>query len=82
MVRPGRPFSSQPMGHASKGVTFPEGLPEAIRFVLADAQTNGGLLAAVPEKHARKALAALERRGVEAWPIGWLEKGRPGLTIV
>lgn len=67
--------------HAAKGVTFPEGLPEPIKHVLADAQTNGGLLAAVPEKSVSKALAALARKKIEAWPIGWLQKGRPGLTV-
>lgn len=68
--------------HASKWVRFPEGLPEPIRHVLADAQTNGGLLAAVPEKQALKALAALEKRGVEAWAIGRLYKGKPGVDVV
>lgn len=67
--------------HAQKGVTFPEGLPEAIKQVLADAQTNGGLLACVPAKDATKALKLLASKKVEAWPIGWLEKGKPGLTI-
>lgn len=62
--------------HAAKGVTFPEGLPEHIKHVLADAQTNGGLLAAIPERQAAKALALLERAGVEAWAIGWLERGK------
>jgi selenide,water dikinase len=69
------------LAHASKHVRFPEGLPEPIKHVLADAQTNGGLLAAVPERDAPKALRALEARGVEAWGIGWLEAGRPGLTV-
>ncbi|MBE2250952.1 MAG: selenide, water dikinase SelD [Myxococcus sp.] len=67
--------------HAAKGVRFPEGLPEAIKHVLADAQTNGGLLACVPEKDVAKALRLLAAKKVEAWPIGWLEKGKPGLTI-
>ncbi len=62
--------------HAQKGTTFPEGLPDAIKFVLADAQTNGGLLAAIPEKHLVKAMKALEKKGVEAWAIGYLEKGK------
>ena len=44
--------------HASKGVLFPEGLPDAIKHVLADAQTNGGLLAAVPSKDAATRLKA------------------------
>lgn len=67
--------------HASKGVTFPDGLPDAIKHVLADAQTNGGLLAAVPSKDAAKALRMLAAKKLDAWPIGWLEKGKPGLTV-
>jgi selenide,water dikinase len=67
--------------HASRGVTFPDGLPDAIKHVLADAQTNGGLLAAVPAKDVPKALRALEAKKVEAWAIGWLEKGKAGLTV-
>ena len=70
------------LAHAQKGTRFPAGLPEAIKFVLADAQTNGGLLAAVPEKHLSKALKALEKKGVEAWAIGQLERGKPGVTVV
>ena len=67
--------------HAQKGTTFPDGLPDAIKFVLADAQTNGGLLAAIPEKQVVKAMRALEKKGVEAWAIGYLEKGK-GVTVV
>lgn len=70
------------LAHASKWVRFPEELPEPVRHVLADAQTNGGLLAAVAEKHAVKALAALERAGVDAWAIGQLVKGKPGVDVV
>ncbi|MDP2272034.1 MAG: selenide, water dikinase SelD [Archangium sp.] len=69
------------LAHAQKGTTFPAGLPEAIKFVLADAQTNGGLLAAIPEKDVVKAMRALEKKGVEAWAIGYLEKGK-GVTVV
>ncbi len=70
------------LAHAIKGTRFPKGLPEAIQNVLADAQTNGGLLAAIPEKHVARALAALERKGVEAWAIGQLVDGRPGIEVV
>ncbi|MEW5737747.1 MAG: selenide, water dikinase SelD [Myxococcota bacterium] len=70
------------LAHAQKWVRFPEGLPEPIRHVLADAQTNGGLLAAVPEKAAPTALRALEKKGVGAWAIGWLSKGKPGVEVV
>lgn len=70
------------LAHAQRWVRFPEGLPESIRHVLADAQTNGGLLAAVPEKAVQKALRALEKKGVEAWAIGWISKGKAGVEVV
>lgn len=68
--------------HVSKRVRFPEGLPEDIRWVLADAQTNGGLLASVPARDARKALIALEKAGVDAALIGEVARGRPGIDVV
>jgi len=68
--------------HVSKRVRFPEGLPDDIRWVLADAQTNGGLLASVPARDARKALVALERAGVDAALIGEVARGRPGIDVV
>ncbi|MFZ5445721.1 MAG: selenide, water dikinase SelD [Myxococcota bacterium] len=70
------------LAHAAKATIFPDGLPESIKHVLADAQTNGGLLAAVPEKHVLKALGELERAGVEAWVIGELVPGKPGIEVV
>jgi selenide,water dikinase len=70
------------LAHARRWVRFPEGLPEPVQHVLADAQTNGGLLAAVPEKAVVKALRALARKKVEAWVIGWLSKGKPGVEVV
>lgn len=70
------------LAHALKGTQFPEGLPEAIQYVLADAQTNGGLLACVPEKDLKKAFAALDKKGVEAWAIGQLVRGKPGVQVV
>jgi selenide, water dikinase len=67
--------------HAERWVRFPRGLPEPIRHVLADAQTNGGLLAAVPKKEVQKALKALDRARVEAWVVGEVVKGKPGVTV-
>jgi selenide, water dikinase len=68
--------------HVSPRVRFPEGLPDDIRWVLADAQTNGGLLASVPARDARKALVALEKAGVDAALIGEVARGRPGIDVV
>ena len=64
-----------------RSVRFPKGLPVDIQHVLAAAQINGGLLAAVPPRHAPKALAALEEAGVAAAAIGELVPGRPGIDV-
>lgn len=66
---------------AARWVRFPEGLPEAVRHVLADAQTNGGLLAAVPLRQTDKALAALARAKVDAWVVGEVVHRKPGVTV-
>jgi selenide,water dikinase len=63
-------------------VEFPEGLPQDIQWVLADAQTNGGLLASVPSKDAPALYRALQRKGVAAAVIGQVVKGKPGITVV
>ncbi|MFT3709237.1 MAG: selenide, water dikinase SelD [Archangium sp.] len=70
------------LAHAAKGTIFPRDLPEAIKHVLADAQTNGGLMAAVPEKHLKKAIDALARKGVHGWVVGQLVSGRVGIEVV
>jgi selenide,water dikinase len=63
---------------------FPEGMAPAERLVLADAQTNGGLLAAVRPERAPELLAALREAGVEAAAVGEvLPAGdAPGLEVV
>jgi selenide,water dikinase len=68
--------------HVSKWVKFGADLPAHVRSVLADAQTNGGLLAAVPRKDEHKAVAALLKAGVFAAVIGELRPGKPGIDVV
>jgi selenide, water dikinase len=68
--------------HVARKVRFPQGLPEDIRWVLADAQTNGGLLASVPARDVAKAFRALEKAGVEVALIGEVGEGRPGVEVV
>lgn len=70
------------LAHVAKKVRFPKGLPEVIQWVLADAQTNGGLLASVPARDAAKAYRALERAGVDVFHIGEVGEGRPGIEVV
>jgi selenide,water dikinase len=67
--------------HFSRHVRFPPGLPASIRNVLADAQTNGGLLAAVPRRALGKAERALGRAGVEPAIIGELVRGAAGIDV-
>ena len=55
--------------------------PEPVRWVLADAQTNGGLLAAVPRAALSKAERALARAGVELAVVGELIRGRPRIDV-
>ncbi len=50
--------------HAAPDTDFPAGLDEGRRLLLADAQTSGGLLMAVPEAKLDGLLGALAERGV------------------
>ncbi len=67
--------------HFAAHVRFPDGLPEHIRWVLADAQTNGGLLAAVPRTALARAERSLARAGVDAAVVGELTSGRPRIDV-
>jgi selenide,water dikinase len=67
--------------HFGAHVRFPDGLPDPVKRVLADAQTNGGLLAAVPRAAVQKAERALARAQVDAAIIGELIRGAPGIDV-
>jgi selenide,water dikinase len=56
-------------------VRFAGELPGPLRWVLADAQTNGGLLASVPSVDSAGAMRALARVGVKAAVIGEVKRG-------
>lgn len=58
-------------------VLFAEGLHPTTPIVLADAQTNGGLLAAVEGARAGTLLEALRAAGVQAVAIGEVAEGDP-----
>jgi selenide,water dikinase len=57
---------------------FPDGMPEAKRLLLADAQTSGGLLMAVPPELLPELLARLKDAAPVAGVIGMTEEGPPG----
>ena len=67
----------------SPHVTFKAAVPEALRVLLFDAQTSGGLLIAVDNDRANTLVAALEREGTPvAARIGRLARGTPGAIAV
>lgn len=59
-------------------VRFPDGMSEARRLLLADAQTSGGLLMAVPDRLLKELLKSLEGKTPEAAVIGRIEEGPAG----
>jgi len=56
--------SLENLGHVTPHVDFAPGLSRVDRLLLADAQTSGGLLIAVPEERSEALLATLAARGV------------------
>jgi selenide,water dikinase len=63
-------------------VRFPKNAPQALKWLLADAQTNGGLLASVARADAKKALRLLARAGVVGAVVGEVCRGSPGIDVV
>ncbi len=58
------------LAHATRFVAWEDELEEVSRLVLADAQTSGGLLAAVGREALADLLSELERRGERAAVVG------------
>jgi selenide, water dikinase len=73
--------SRRNLRYAAPITSFDDGLDEALRLVLADAQTSGGLLLALPEAAAGDCVSALGSEGVEAAQIGRLEAGAPRISV-
>ncbi len=63
-------------------VRFPKGMPEARRLLLADAQTSGGLLLAVPPGSLEEAVRQLSEAAPAAAVVGEIESGPAGLIHV
>lgn len=63
-------------------VGFDPGISAVDRILLADAQTSGGLLLAVPEEQLVSLLDRMDARGVPARPIGRLVEGEAGTVTV
>lgn len=70
-------------GSLESVVAWGEGVSEELRVLLCDAQTSGGLLAAVAPGEADAAAAALSERGYDAAVIGEMtDSGRLRLEVV
>lgn len=71
--------SRRNLEYVASSAHFDEGVDEIDRLILADAQTSGGLLLAVPAEREAELLAELERRGTLARAvIGEVLEGEPG----
>ena len=66
----------------SEDTEFAAGVDEHRRILLADAQTSGGLLMAVPPTRLEGLLEALETAAPTAAVIGVIEEGRAGRIVV
>jgi selenide,water dikinase len=63
-------------------VQWSDGIPELMKYILADAQTSGGLLISLPADHAKAMLERMHNAGInEAAIIGRVEAGVPGITV-
>jgi selenium donor protein len=66
--------------HYGRRAVFGPGLGEPARLLVADAQTNGGLLIAIPPERAAALQRALAHRNVPAHAIGEVVAGEKGLV--
>ena len=75
--------SKRNLSYVESCTHFAQGVSEADRLILADAQTSGGLLIAVPAPHEARLVEALQRHGTPAHAvIGELTTGEPGSISV
>jgi selenide,water dikinase len=66
---------------AGRKLVLGRGVDAAMGLLLADAQTSGGLLAAIDPRIAPRAVAALQRAGVPAVAIGECTAGKPRIRV-
>lgn len=57
------------LDHYSKHVNWSDDISQKIKIIVADAQTSGGLLAAIPEEYAEKVLSDLKNIGLNHFCI-------------
>jgi selenide,water dikinase len=70
------------LDYVSGFVQWNEEMPELMKFILADAQTSGGLLISLPEEHAAELVARLHEAGnPDAAMIGIILQGVPRISF-
>jgi selenide,water dikinase len=75
--------SKDNLAYVEPHTSFDASMTEAERLILADAQTSGGLLIAVPPEEEASLLRELEERGAPARAVvGELTRGEPGSLAV
>ena len=74
--------SKRNLAYAAQSTTFAAHIPPHLQLALADAQTSGGLLIAVPPERHAALLAGLESRGVAVRAtLGRLGAGTPEIRV-
>ncbi len=68
--------------HFGQWVTFDPSIPEEIQMLLYDAQTNGGILAAIPAAEMDRFAEACQALDQPFWEIGEVLEGEPGIEVV
>jgi len=63
-------------------VTFDPSIPEEVQMLLYDAQTNGGILAAIPAAEMDRFAEACQALDQPFWEIGEVLEGEPGIEVV
>lgn len=70
------------LDHVREFVQWQDETPELMKFILADAQTSGGLLVSLPETRAAEMVASLRRAGIrDASVIGRIVAGETVIIV-
>ena len=89
-MRLGRPFSSSWKSariaahnrrYVTADLTVANVVSPAVQALALDPQTSGGLLAAIAAAALDDTVRALNAAGVQAWTVGRVEAGDPGVAL-
>lgn len=63
-------------------ISMARNIPEDVAMLFYDAQTNGGILAAIPVTEMERFAAACRRLDQPFWEVGEVTEGEPGVDVV